>query len=460
MSLAATVRKRVLIVDDDPGMRESLAVAVEDRGWEAEAVASGEQALARLEGGPVDVVVLDERMPGLRGVEVLREMKRRGLDGAVLFLTAYGDERLLRELLEAGVDAYSDKPFRLETLIGTLDRLLDRVAPTHAPSLVASEPQVPGLIGRSAAMQPVYAQIRTFAAADLNVLVTGETGVGKERVARAIHALSRRGKAPFVSMNCANLEPQLLESELFGHMAGAFTDAKRTKRGLFVEAHGGVAFLDEVTDLTGTSQAKLLRAIQEKTVRPVGGTQEMRVDVRFMAACSEDIGQAVRNKRFRDDLYHRLAVGTIHVPPLRERLEDLPELSAHILARLAGTAGAVPPAVTARAMRKLMSHEWPGNVRELENVLELALAYAGGGPIEPAYVRLPRLDEADEGPRPLVEVVEAVERAHILRALRASEWVKGAAAIRLGIARTTLNRKIEQYRLDQEVVLQPDEPAL
>ncbi len=451
MSIVATVRKRVLIVDDDPGMRESLAVAVEDRGREAEAVASGEQALARLEARPVDVVVLDERMPGLRGVEVLREMKRRGLDGAVLFLTAYADERLLRELLEAGVDAYSDKPFRVEALIGTLERLLARVAPSHVLPLGTPEPQVPGLIGRSAAMQVVYDQIRTFAAADLNVLVTGETGVGKERVARAIHALSRRARAPFVSVNCANLEPQLLESELFGHVAGAFTDAKRTTRGLFLEAEGGVAFLDEVTDLTGTSQAKLLRAIQEKSVRPVGGTQETRIDVRFMAACNEDIRQAVRHRRFRDDLYHRLAVGTIHVPPLRERLEDLPELAAHVLlARLAEAAGAAPPPVTTRAVRKLMSYEWPGNVRELENVLELAVAYAGGGPIEPAHVRLPCLDEADEGPRPLVEVVEAVERAHILRALRASEWVKGAAALRLGIARTTLNRKIEQYRLHRE----------
>ncbi len=457
MSLAAVGRKRVLVVDDDAGMRDSLTVAIEDRGWEAEAVSSGEAALARLLARPVDVVVLDDRMPRLSGREVLREMRARGLGTAVLFLTAYADEALLRDLVEARVDAFSDKPFRIEDLLGKLERLLDRnghagdarVAP--APGAEAAD-AVPGLVGRSAAMRPVYEQIRTFAAAELNVLVTGETGAGKEGVARAVHGLSRRGGAPFVSLNCANLEPHLLESELFGHVAGAFTDAKRNKRGLFVEAEGGVAFLDEVTDLTGTCQAKLLRAIQEKTVRPVGGTQETRIDVRFIAACNEDIRKAVRERRFREDLYHRLAVATIHVPPLRDRIEDLPDLAPYILARLADQYGSRPPVITPRALRALMSYEWPGNVRELENVLQIGLLYSGGGAIDAEHIRLPRVDEKESSRlQPLSEVVEAVERAHILRALRATQWVKGEAALRLRIARTTLNRKIAEYRLDRDV---------
>ncbi|HEX7126477.1 MAG TPA: sigma-54 dependent transcriptional regulator [Thermodesulfobacteriota bacterium] len=458
MSLAPVARKRILVVDDDAGIRESLTVAIEDRGWEAEAVASGEAALARLDSRSVDVVVLDDRMPRLSGREVLREMRTRGLDTAVLFLTAYADEALLRELVEARVDAFSDKPFRVEELLAKLERLLDddrrgrreRAAP---PADGPAADEVPGLVGRSAAMRTVYEQVRTFAAADLNVLVTGETGVGKEGVARAIHALSRRSRAPFVSLNCANLEPHLLESELFGYVAGAFTDAKHNKRGLFVEADGGVAFLDEVTDLTGTCQAKLLRAIQEKAVRPVGGTRQARIDVRFIAACNEDIRRAVRERRFREDLYHRLAVATIHVPPLRDRLDDLRYLVPHLLARIArGAGGGPPPAVTPRALRTLMAYEWPGNVRELENVLHLALVYAAGGPIDAEHVRLPGADETvGTGLRPLAEVVEAVERAHILRALRATQWVKGEAAERLGIARTTLNRKIAQYRLDREV---------
>ncbi len=450
MKSAVTTRKRVLVVDDDPGVRESLAIAIGDEGWEPETAASGEAALARLEVDPPDAVVLDERMPGIKGRDVLRLIRRSCPGVAVVFLTAYGDGELLRELIDLGVDAYCDKPFKLDDLIDKLRRLLEPEVAAAVPSVAPSVEPVPGLVGRSAAMQAVYDQIRTFASCDLNVFITGETGVGKERVARAIHALSRQAGGPFVSVNCANLEPALLESELFGYVAGAFTDAKRNKRGLLVEADGGIVFLDEVVDLPSSCQAKILRAIQEREARPVGSTQAVPVNVRFIAACNEDIVQAVRQRRFREDLFHRLAVGMIHVPPLRERLEDLPELASRILARLAESTGKPVHSASRRALRKLGAYDWPGNVRELENVLARAIAHAAGPTIEAADIRLPREDDADDLRRPLAAVVQAAEREHILKVLRASQWIKWRAAETLGIARTTLNRKVEQYRLDEE----------
>ncbi|HWP35678.1 MAG TPA: sigma-54 dependent transcriptional regulator, partial [Thermodesulfobacteriota bacterium] len=440
---ALAARKRILIVDDDPAVRQVLALALEDEGWATEVVGSGEAALARLAAGPVDLVILDERMPGLRGRDVLRELRRRHLEVPVLFLTAYAERELLRDLLELGVGAFCEKPFHLGELVDKVARLVadGRDAPPPGP--------VPGLVGRSAAMQAVYERIRTFAAADLSVVITGETGVGKERVARAIHALSRRARGPFLALNCANLEPALLESELFGHVAGAFTDARRSKRGLLVEADGGIAFLDEVTELPPACQAKLLKAIQDKEVRPLGGVHSTRIDVRFMAACNEDIREAVRQRRFRVDLFHRLAVGIIHVPPLRERLDDVPDLAAHILARLAAATGKPVRRLTPAALQKLLAYPWPGNVRELENVLELAVAYAEGPAIGPEHIHLPEADLARPLGGQLGDVVRAAEREHILRVLQATQWVKSRAAEVLGIARTTLNRKIREYLLDE-----------
>lgn len=305
------------------------------------------------------------------------------------------------------------------------------------------------LVGQSAAMRAVREHIRIFAAADLNATIVGETGVGKERVARAIHSHSRRANAPFVSINCANLEPGLMDSQLFGHVAGAFTDAKKATRGLLMEAQGGVAFLDEVTELHASCQAKLLRVIQEKELRPVGGLHCARLDVRVLSATNQNLRDAMRAGRFREDLYHRLAVGTISVPPLREHLSDLPELVRHILARFAGKTGR-PRDLSPRALAKLLTHCWTGNVRELENVLELAVAYAGPDHIDIQHVRLPEDEPISPSRSSLAAVVHCVERAHIAAVLRGTNWRKNEAAVVLGIARTTLNRKIEEYGIQDE----------
>jgi DNA-binding NtrC family response regulator len=298
-------------------------------------------------------------------------------------------------------------------------------------------------------MNAVHEQIRIFAAAELNTTITGETGVGKERVARAIHALSGRAAGPFVSVNCANLEPGLMDSELFGHVAGAFTDAKRSSSGLLLEAQGGIAFLDEVTELHASCQAKLLRVVQQKELRPVGGLRSTPLDVRVLSATNQNLRQAVRDGRFREDLYHRLAVGTVSVPPLRERLSDLPDLVIHILSRLARP-GEPPRQITPRALARLSTHRWPGNIRELENVLELAVAYAGPDRIDARHVHLPEDEEGQPARSSLAAVVREAERAHILAMLRATHWRKAEAAVLLGIARTTLNRKIEEYGLERE----------
>jgi DNA-binding NtrC family response regulator len=308
-------------------------------------------------------------------------------------------------------------------------------------------------------MHAVHEQVVVFAGAELNTLIIGETGVGKERVARAIHALSRRANRPFISINCANLDPGLIESELFGHVAGAFTDAKTSTTGLLRAAQGGVAFLDEVAELHASCQAKLLRVIEERELRPVGGVHATPIDVRFISATNESLLEAVRSRRFREDLYHRLAVGTIKVPPLRERLVDLPELVSHILARASGQ-GRARRSISWRAMSKLLTHHWSGNVRELENVLDLAMAYAGRGEIDVQHVRLPEDENGQPSRTTLESVVRSAERAHLLAALRATQWRKAEAARMLEIARTTLNRKIEEYGLEQEAPphLAPTEP--
>jgi DNA-binding NtrC family response regulator len=297
-------------------------------------------------------------------------------------------------------------------------------------------------------MAAIHEQIRIFAAADLNTTIIGDTGVGKERVARAIHALSRRAAGPFISINCANLEPSLMDSQLFGHVAGAFTDAKKSTSGLLLEAQGGIAFLDEVTELQASCQAKLLRVVQEKELRPVGGLSSTHFDIRVISATNQNLRQAMRAGRFREDLYHRLAVGTIRVPPLSDRLSDLPELVQDILSGLAGTGRRRE--ISLRAVAKLLTHRWTGNVRELENVLELATAYAGPDPIEARHIRLPEDEDMQVKRSSLAAVVRSVERAHIVAMLDATHWRKAEAAVLLGIARTTLNRKIEEYGIEKE----------
>jgi DNA-binding NtrC family response regulator len=305
-----------------------------------------------------------------------------------------------------------------------------------------------GLVGQSAAVAAIHEQIRIFAAADLNATIIGETGVGKERVARSIHALSRRAAGPFISINCANLEPGLMDSQLFGHVAGAFTDAKKSTSGLLLEAQGGIAFLDEVTELHPSCQAKLLRVFQEKELRPVGGLSSAHLDIRVISATNQNLRQAVRAGRFREDLYHRLAVGTISVPPLSDRLSDLPELVQDILSGLAGAGRRHE--ISLHAVAKLLSHRWTGNVRELENVLELATAYAGPDRIEARHIRLAEDEEERVKRSSLAAVVRSVERAHIVAMLDAMHWRKAEAAALLGIARTTLNRKIEEYGIEKE----------
>lgn len=445
---AAGPRPRILIVEDEAGLRDALAALCADLGWEAEGAATGGAALERLSRRPFDLVILDERMPGLKGREVLRRIRAQARWTPVLFVTAYGDDALFSDLVELRCDGYSGKPFDLRALADKAREILARQA--EAPAPVAGPPPqpVPGLVGRSAAMAVVYDQVRRFARYDLTLLVTGETGVGKERVARALHALSPRAGRPFVAVNCANLDT-LVESELFGHTAGAFTDAKRARPGLFVEAAGGTVFLDEITELPGSVQAKLLRALQEREIRPVGGDRPLPIDVRFVAACNVDVQQAVRAGRLREDLYYRVADGTIHVPPLRDRLEDLPELAAHLLEALVKERGMEVRGLDPRALRKLMAYRWPGNVRQLESVLKRAAALARGPVIDARDLELPP-DPSAELHRTLAEVVHAAARAHLLEVLRATGWAKGRAAAWLGIPRSTLNRKIRHYRLDEE----------
>ncbi|HEY6807160.1 MAG TPA: sigma-54 dependent transcriptional regulator [Gemmatimonadales bacterium] len=391
------------------------------------------------------MMVVEEGAQGECPLEMIRELRRDGQSFPVLIVPPPREP--------AAGNAWprpSEEGFSSEQVVRKVEELVAAAAGGAGEPLPpgGAEP-IPGLVGRSPQMHAVHEQVVVFAGAELNTLIIGETGVGKERVARAIHALSRRANRPFISINCANLDPALIESELFGHVAGAFTDAKKSTTGLLREAQGGVAFLDEVAELHASCQAKLLRVIEERELRPVGGVHATPIDVRFISATNESLLQAVRSRRFREDLYHRLAVGTIKVPPLRERLVDLPELVAHILARASG-AGRARRSISWRAMSRLLTHHWSGNVRELENVLDLAMAYAGRGEIDVHHIRLPEDENGQPSRTTLESVVRSAERAHLLAALRATQWRKAEAARMLEIARTTLNRKIEEYGLEQE----------
>lgn len=449
--------KQVLIAEDERAARISLKALLEGAGFEVIAAEDGQSALSLLLSQEPAAALLDIRMPGLNGLEVLRKAREGGSDSALIVMTAHGDSSTAIEAMKLGAFDYVAKPVDFDKLLPQLRRAIEhRQLTRDAASTSRSFQPVekgPAMVGHSPSMQHVYKLIGQVAASNATVLVRGESGTGKELVVNAIHHNSPRARAPLVKVNCASIPETLLESELFGHEKGAFTNALYRRVGRFEEANGGTLFLDEIGELAPALQAKLLRAVQERTIERLGSNAPIRVDFRLITATSRDLEQAVSDGHFREDLYYRLNVVRIALPPLRERRQDIPALVDHFLHR-----SGRPVTMTAAALQKLCAYHWPGNVRELENTVERARVLAPAGIIDDAQIDLqPRSDLAATtwaDRAPLEEgwknCVAALEKSLAERAMISAGGNKSKAAELLKIHRRLLYEKLREYGLQAD----------
>jgi DNA-binding NtrC family response regulator len=444
---------RILIIEDDATIRLTVRDLLGRQGHDVEVAEDGRSGLDLYARRTFDLILLDLRLPDMHGREVLRTIREADEQALVIVMTAFPEVRSAVEMLKAGAYDYLNKPFENDDLREAVRRALEtRRLKLEVERLRLCAEPVEGLIGQSPAFLAMLEVTRRIAAAPrVPVLIRGESGTGKELVAQAVRSLSPRAAGPWVTLNCSALPEGLLESEMFGHEKGAFTDAKSAKRGLLELADGGTLFLDEVGDLSLALQPKLLRALETQTFRRVGGSKEITVDVRFVAATNRDLEGMVKGAKFREDLYYRLNVGSIDVPPLRARREDLGPLAVHFIARAAQMMGVVRTGVTPSLLTWLESYAWPGNVRELRNVVERALILSGGAPIKPEHLPkeivgagAPRTADPAAGDTVLLPLDE-IEKRHIRRVLEACHGNKTQAAKVLGITRLTLRHKIADY---------------
>jgi two-component system response regulator HydG len=444
---------RILVVDDEVRLVTLLTGALKYRGHETVGVHGGQEALERIVAEPFDVVLTDLRMEPIGGMEVIAGVREQSPETAVIVLTAHGDVQTAVEALRRGAFHFLTKPVNFDAVAHAVEQALQRAdlarenrALRHASG---QERGSPGLLGSSRATRELRELIAKVAPSEATVLVRGESGTGKEVVARALHAASARAAGPFVAVNCAAIAESLLESELFGHRKGAFTGADRDREGLFEAARGGTLFLDEIGEAGPAIQAKLLRVLEERRINRVGDPREREVDVRVVAATNRPLEQAIAAGRFREDLYFRLLVFPVDVPPLRARLDDVPGLAAHFLARLGRTGAELP----GPALQRLREHHWPGNVRELRNVIERAHILAGDDPVTDAHILLDvaapaRADAADPAPADLD--LDANARKLIRAAIARAGGNKTRAAQLLGITRRTLYSRLKLLGLEGE----------
>lgn len=439
----------VLVVDDEPGMLSFLQRALGTRCGLVDCASSVEAAEPLLRRQLYDLIVLDIALPGRSGIDWLHQLREEGYAGDVVLMTAYADLDTAIEALRAGAADFLLKPFSLAQVLNALQRCFERSRLLRENFVLRREigsqgGRVDGVIGRSASMLAACERIKRIAPTPATVLLSGESGTGKEVAARALHRMSPRASGPFVPINCAAIAAELIESELFGHVKGAFTGAKQNREGLFYYARGGTLFLDEIGELPLAAQAKLLRVLEERRVRPVGSEQEVPIDVRVIAATNRDLKAEVAAQRFRQDLYYRLQVVEVSLPPLRERPEDIPLLVEHFMGELAPALGMPPLVLDARSLARMAAYDWPGNVRELRNFIErsLILGWFDLGP-EPQFEAV-ALDAGDES-------LEAIEKRHILSVLGACEGNKSEAARRLGISRKTMDRKCQAWGVGDSI---------
>jgi two-component system response regulator PilR (NtrC family) len=466
---------RILVVDDERSMREMLAILLRREGHDVAVAENGRAAIDLLNQRPFDLIISDARMPDVDGLEVLRHARSVNPTIIAIMVTAYGSPDLIRGVAQLGVNDYVEKPFNTEVLRFRIRKELDRRRLQQENVLLKramhSTHQFSNIIGNSAPMRQVFELVETIASTGSTVLITGESGTGKELVARAIHVRSPRSDRPFVAVNCGALTETLLDSELFGHMRGAFTGADNNKKGLIEVAEKGTIFLDEIGEMSPMLQVKILRVLQERKFRRVGGTEEVEADIRIIAATNRDLAKMVADAQFREDLYYRINVIPVRLPPLRERAEDVPMLADHFVAKFAGQMKKPITGISRAAMVHLTTHAWPGNVRELENAMERAVALErtpsvlpeslpetvrGDAPtaVSPSAVAAAAAGAEAPQARPaldkgfdLEQHVQHLEREYLAEALRRSGGVKVKAAELLGMSFRSFRYYMKKYNL-------------
>jgi two-component system response regulator PilR (NtrC family) len=473
---------RVLVVEDEKSMRDLLSLMLRKEGYAVEIAEGGTQAVSRLSKDPAyDLIVTDVSMPGMTGLELLRHARRACPETSVILMTAYGSKETAIEALNEGAAYYVEKPFDLDEMKVVVRKTIDQKKIASENADLKSENKglkaelqgryrFDGLIGRSGKMKAIFQLIERVASTGSTIMISGESGTGKELIARAVHYNSGRGDRAFVSINCGALPDELLESELFGHMKGSFTGAVTTKKGLFEAADGGTIFLDEIGETTPAMQIKLLRVLQERTIRRVGGTEEIAVDVRVITATNQDLDKMVREKTFREDLFYRINVIPIRMPALREKPEDIPALAEHFLEKSRKTIGQGPSAISEEAMESLEAYHWPGNVRELENVIERAVALETTASIQADS--LPREVRGGRGGRGELDVIlpesgidlerhlEDLRRRYMMEAMERCHGVQTRAAEILGMTFRSFRYFAKKYGLSRGDAVVPGEVGI
>ena len=460
------MKSSVLVVDDEAGVRSALSGVLRDEGYEVDAVESGEACLDRVSRAPYDVIVLDIWLPGLDGLATLERLRQRRVDAPVVMISGHGNIESAVRAIKMGAFDFVEKPLSLEkTVLVIANAVRQRRLEAENQALRARVDRRLTMVGESYVMSQLREQVAMAAPTNGRVLIYGENGTGKELVARTVHTFSRRRGGPFIEVNCAAIPEELIESELFGHIKGAFTGALSDRRGKFELADGGTLFLDEIGDMSLKTQAKVLRALQEQVVEPVGGATSVRVDVRVIAATNKDLPTEIRLGRFREDLYFRLNVIPIFVPPLRDRPDDIALLAEHFMTELAAEYGRRPKRFDAGAVTGLRSYRWPGNVRELRNVVERLMIMVPGDTITLADLSF--LDGAAVTAvpvhgqvAPLHEARDRFERDYILRALAAQQGNISRTAEALGVERSNLYRKMRAFGIAPARRLDGEEEAV
>ncbi len=451
---------RILIVEDEDKLRRVIQLHLESAGFEVDGAPTAEQALPLAT--IVDLVITDLRLPGMDGLQLIQQLQARGIQAAVIVMTAHGSVETAVDAMKLGAADFLQKPFSLDHLTTIVEKVLAIQSLRNENQRLRQEMdqryQFDNIIGRSAAMREIFHTVERVAPTRATVLLAGESGVGKDLIARAIHQHSPRKNHAFVKINCTALPENLMESELFGYEKGAFTGAAASKPGKFEQADGGTAFLDEIGDVPGNIQVKLLRVLQDRQFERLGSNLTRHVDVRVIAATNVDLRAALEQGRFREDLYYRLNVVPISIPPLRDRKEDIPFLAMHFVRTLSKELGSVANDISPAAMDRLIAHPWPGNVRELENTIERSLVLASGEILQPADIRIeaprsmPSMGSQDTPLLPEGETLEHWEQMMIREALRRANGNKSQAARMLGLTRNALRYRLSQMGMDSGAV--------
>ncbi len=457
---------RILVVDDEMIVCESCQRILEEEGLEVEIALSGAEAFAKMKENPFDIVITDLKMPGIDGMEVLRTIRKEYPDTIVIMITGFSTVETAVEAMKLGAFDYIPKPFTPDEVTIVVKKAIEqknlRLENLYLRQELQEKYGFHNIVGKSKKMQEIYRIIAKVAPTESTVLIYGQSGTGKELIARAIHFNSPRRDKQFVTVDCAVLSENLLESELFGHVRGSFTGAVTTKPGLFEVADGGTVFLDEVGNISLPIQAKLLRVLQEREFTPVGGTKSKKVDIRLIAATNKDLEKMIKEETFREDLYYRLNIVPIVLPPLRERQEDIPLLAIHFLKKYSEEMGKTVKGFTPEAMEKLIKYPWPGNVRELENVIERTVVMMDEEMVRMEHLILPSQQEGERIERPIPmtseelkeikkqlreKAVEEIEKAFVINALERNQWNVTRAAEEVGMLRPNFQALMRKYNL-------------